>query len=853
LYKKINEYTYEITDYKGNAIANETGNCVALQRVFGLLSTALSSYGFMSPTYLNSSILSSIETAVCIACYNDEALGLGFTLDTAPVEMETVTSDSDYFVRVFAPNNTQTEVNVNQRHNGTPGTGYRLLASYGSSAFETVLSAAYTEIEGLEINTQSNPNMSAIKFGLSKGVYIAKNIISGSTGHGIEIDTINTAKDVIVNNIIYDCLGDGISVGGTSTVSNTNVFNNTVVGCTIGIHFKKPGSDTNLLDFNSYNNLVQDSVTQDFVYDNSTYAGSMDMQNNLSLDGSSQFYGGINNLKFSEVVFVDKPANNYDLDPNDDQIAIDKGLDLSSNEFNSFLTDVIERPREVNEWDIGAFEVSAAESALAETELMVGPVEIEYLQVNATNTPPILKMYIRELASFRGTGMEFISIAALNTYLDANTKYDSFSLIICIEGGKSFQGSFSLRSRSTKDVTILTEPSEMPLGPSTIVYDGPLVDATSDQELLTLKFLKIRPLDDTQDYLIDNGSSTDNIKFVNSIVQVNKHAIVDTLAATIKSYNSQFIYRNSGVSGSTDLYFANNTAVLGHEMANTAIISYNEADLTFSLNTNTLSVDQVYNPFGYNYAVGFNISFGNINVTNPNVDKDPKFLEAELTTREFVINTVMAFDFEPSLLSPMRDKGDNAFVTTIEDIPTDIIGLNRIFDFGTVDIGPYEIQLFQISFSSEEIVKVFQDKLLFDFSNKTCKSTFGDTVYLDLYEEFKYSPDYRKEFVRESKVIIKLREITNDHRLFSDKKREEVDSFEAYYDIRSRSIVLTKSKDLISGLFNSMFDGDKYEFFFDQLSNRLIVYLNDTHEKGLSGSRNAVNNVRFGGASIVNK
>ena len=154
-------------------------------------------------------------------------------------------------------------------------------------------------------------------------------------------------------------------------------------------------------------------------------------------------------------------------------------------------------------------------------------------------------------------------------------------------------------------------------------------------------------------------------------------------------------------------------------------------------------------------------------------------------------------------------------------------------------------------FVSEELLSVFQDKLNLDFTSRNYTSTFGDTVYRNLYDQFPDNPGYRVEFVRESKIIFKLKESFSEYRTFSDKQNTEIHTFEAYYDSGSRSIVISKESDVFDGLFGNILKDGRYVFYFNEVGHYLTVYLNDTYEKGLSGSRNVVKNVKFGGPAIA--
>lgn len=284
--------------------------------------------------------------------------------------------------------------------------------------------------------------------------------------------------------------------------------------------------------------------------------------------------------------------------------------------------------------------------------------------------------------------------------------------------------------------------------------------------------------------------------------------------------------------------------------ANCVVVSYNDVDdLEFITTDKVAPNDQVHNCLSYNYG-GLDFLFGNdpLNTSALKPNEDPEFIEAEITEREFDIDILMDNDFIPKNSSPVLNAGNNSYVS---DVPKDIIGNDRIFEFGTVDIGPYELAVRQINFNSNDIRRVFQDKLKLDSQKRIYTSTTEDTIYHDLYYQFIDNPEDRQEFVRESKIIIRVKEITQDIRTFTDKINVEIGSFEAYYDATSMSIVISKGSDLLGGLFSSIFDDGRYLFYFDEVAHSLKIFSNNTFDKGLSGNRNAVKNVKFGGSSIV--
>jgi len=288
----------------------------------------------------------------------------------------------------------------------------------------------------------------------------------------------------------------------------------------------------------------------------------------------------------------------------------------------------------------------------------------------------------------------------------------------------------------------------------------------------------------------------------------------------------------------------------GNAIENSIVISYDSGDLDFAT-TDTPVGDMVYNLMTYNYGVG------DLSITNPvsNViaslpNTDPLFTEAELTEQLFNISEVMEKTFLPLKESPVLDKGDNQFAT---DIPVDIVGNRRIYISGIVDIGPYELEVHQLHFASEQIKSVFQDKLRIDHSEHRFTPVSTDDIYEDLWDQFVTNVEYREEFVREAKVIIKMKTIESEFKISTDKNDIPLAEYEAYYDKGKRSIVISKTDDFYGNMLNSIFDDGRYVFFFSEINSKLFVYINPTYNKGKSGKGNVVNEVRAGGLSIMNR
>jgi hypothetical protein len=215
----------------------------------------------------------------------------------------------------------------------------------------------------------------------------------------------------------------------------------------------------------------------------------------------------------------------------------------------------------------------------------------------------------------------------------------------------------------------------------------------------------------------------------------------------------------------------------------------------------------------------------------------------------FVISDLMVSPFVLVKTSLAINTGDNSLIPS--DVDTDIIGNPRVFNFGIVDLGPIEMQIHKLSFGSKDIQSVFQDKIFIDFYTKQCVLASSNLRFNDLYYQFNDNPDYREEFLRESKIVILLKPLSSDFIKQTDKIDRLVNTFEAYYDATAMAVVIKKDANIFGNLFGNIFKDGRYIFEFDEVTSQLSVYVNDTYDKGPSGDKNPVKNVKFGGTSLV--
>jgi len=872
--QKVTKSKWVVTGYRGQPLAPVTSASVGnIRRPFQSLSDLLDSV--FSNQYINSSDLHGLNLQVNAVCYYDNQQ------DYTPASVQDLITDMDCTLKIYAPYDTDLEVNTRQRHLGLPGYGYYLSTNnFNLGGALNISNVHFVYIEGLMISESQSPGLIISN---CADHTIVGNIIHDCGGEGVNCSTyafdsdsssgtpINS-QDLIVNNIIYNCKLDGLLLGNESEndlPGNINILNNTIDNCQRGIHvvtmIPTGGSDDTNIAVNIENNICQRSDYQDYVIERPSYKPNHVVSRCISGDASANFYTWLQrNFINTTINFSNRIFGDYNLAISDYAAVSD--ADQLSNIQNAFLDDNALRLREDNFWDIGALEHSS--TIFGGGNLIIGPIitDAGFRQQLASKGTLDIELHLRlNLADHKLNNVpishQFTNIPDLNEYVNLNyDNYKIYNLIISFEGGQTFDGSFDLMTRGDRTVTIRTYPPELSEGPGSFKYTQPAVTDDSVQSVLIFQDLKIfsdigsfGPNDNGPAYyLINTTASTTQIRFIDCIVELNLDAITDNPNCIIQAYGTLFLYRNSGNDGTilTNLYLIKSPRS-GNVIANSIILSRNDdASLKFYTCTST-STDEMHNVLTYNYAPNRLLNLGNTGYTfscMPNID--PMIEDINSTTydqRKFNILTMFGNKFLPVNQSPLVNAGDNKYVQST----TDIIGNDRIYDFGVVDIGPYELEVIQLSFSAGDIANLYQDKLVLDTVKKAYTSVDKQLVMFDLYQQFDDNPEYRTEFVRESKIIISLKDLGGDYKLISDKGDIPVKQFEAYYDASTMTIVVTKNENFLGNLFTSVFGDGRCIFIFNQATNVLSAYINDTFYKGLSGDRNPVKNVRYGGSAIA--
>ena len=864
---KLSASRWIVADFTGFPIPSRIGAINSIKRVFNNLDEA--ALMVHTATYLGTKDLISINTRVSIACYDDEQP----LFSENGARFNNFFSNVDNYLTILTPHSITSECNTSQRHHGKFNEGGYLLDISNSSGNGDCISIAgsdFCQIIGMQLRTIEGAGIFAAD---QSNITLAYNIIQGCLLQGISGRSIGDSvddKDEVYNNLIIDCGGDGVffSNYGELTIdedeslntkrSSLSIRNNTIVDCERGIYIDKVNLFYATI-FDIRNNLVQSSEYRDYAVEFYNQFANIFPIKNLASDESLDVLPD-DNLRIQLIKFINKAEGNFYLNPETDAIAIDNAEDTSSDPCFTFSNDIVGNPRDVGNWDIGAFENV---DIVGEGDLIIGPIIIDGVGSEGSDADT-LEIYLREPGPVGNLNKnfllsvpdehQFISIDdfggdpdwEINAYIATKPPIDN--LLIHVHGNRTFVGTFELLDRGLNTVTIETYRGEITDGPASLIYDGPFFDDATDQSELILKNIKVYSVDAaTQPYLFNTTAATDSVRFINSIVQVNRESVLGTVTGYLQVINSIIVYRNNLTS--FDVYLSLSTGQ-GSLLANSIVISNLASGFIDFKTTPTPITDEIHNSISFNYGgVTTQFNFDNLaskmfaNLENT----DPEFVDAELTIHLFDISGTMSDAFLPLFTSPVIDLGSNSFVTE----PIDIIGNIRIYISGVVDTGPYELVVNQILFTADDIQSIFQDKLKVDYAQEQYLPTYTNKVYKDLFSQFVGNENFREEFSRESKIIIELKKLSDERRFLVDKKNVEIARYEAYFDLTNRSIIFSKNNRSFGKLISTFLDDGRYVFFFDEISHTFIVFLHDTYNKGLSGKRNILNNVRFGGPSTV--
>ncbi len=301
--------------------------------------------GAFDTDHINNADLTVAQTVLNLPAYYDSGA------DTTAVTVAGATTSAAYYIKIYTPNNTLTEVNQSQRHNGKWNDGkYKLVRSSGNAIS---LSGGYVKVEGLQLTPGSSGD--GIYSGSTNSVSVFdvyNNIIKSPTGvcaNGMQINTTSYTRVINVwNNIIYGFTCAGYDSLVTNNATNTTVYayNNTITNNNYGP--QKYGSPGTFIAKNniSYNNT-----------DN--YRGNFGAASTNNLSGPTQTDApGSNPRNGVTVQFVDAANKDFHLRIGDSS-ARGGGANLKNDANLAFDTDIDNENRpETGNWDIGADEVA---------------------------------------------------------------------------------------------------------------------------------------------------------------------------------------------------------------------------------------------------------------------------------------------------------------------------------------------------------------------------------------------------------------------------------------------------------------------------------------------------------------
>ena len=254
--------------------------------------------------------------------------------DTAPLSLSGWTTDAEHYIRIY----TTSEA----RHDGTQGSGYRLVAT-GSGPISSYV--AHFRIEGLEIRSlySGSPVYARPGAGVDGDIRVSHNLIRGNgvdSGGGIFIyDYDGTTR--IWNNIIYDVSGLGYLGGIQTSRGVAYIYNNTIVDLIAGFGIRSGGAVV------AKNNLVE-APGDDFY--GVFYPGS---DFNASSDDTAP---GLHSRRGQTFAFVNRAGNDFHLVATDAG-ARNYGTDLSS-DAHIPIADDVDGDLRAGGWDIGADEAT---------------------------------------------------------------------------------------------------------------------------------------------------------------------------------------------------------------------------------------------------------------------------------------------------------------------------------------------------------------------------------------------------------------------------------------------------------------------------------------------------------------
>jgi len=301
--------------------------------------------GAVDATHLNTADLVAGNYQLNFPCYYDSGA------DTTVVTVDGYTTGPANYIKIYTPNNTTTEVNVSQRHQGK-ATGVNYLINPSTNGNAIALNIPYVKLVGLEITDFGNPGFasSALYFPGIKYITIDSNYIHdefpSNNGTGISANGSTAGGAYISNNIINN-VNNGMNLDSWSGV-NSYAYNNTLrLIASVGFRHSTIGQA-----------VLKNNITQNC---GDGFLGTFNVTSDYNISDLAADAPGANSKNSTTVAFADAANKDFHLSPTD-TAARNFGVDLSSDSSYLFTTDIDNQTRPSSSstiWDIGADEAAA--------------------------------------------------------------------------------------------------------------------------------------------------------------------------------------------------------------------------------------------------------------------------------------------------------------------------------------------------------------------------------------------------------------------------------------------------------------------------------------------------------------